>query len=432
MANLSTFNSVLKTQYVGPVRDQIYSNHILLNGSRWRDDTSKLEDPQGSRPFKGIRPLAEGVTYTGKGWIMPLHYGGNAGVGFRAEDAALPGHGSQSYTEITGTLRYLYARVRWTGPVIKLSDSNMGAFLRAVSSEIKKTVTDTKRVLVTDAWTSRDANGTSPLATVTTGANNATQAVSTTVYFRVGDYVEVIDPTGATYRNATVSLMITAVNGPAKTITLSAAVTSTTGDYIIRAAPNSVSAARNNDLGNSTNGLMNIVAATGVLHGLNPATAGMGFWASYVKDNSAGAISDTVLRDAVDNIGLSSGYDGDLVGLWTRGIRNAYAATLTSLKRFNDADSVTLRGGFKALMFDETPMVVDDYCPQGNVIFINPEDLFWADCTDFDWMDKDGEVLNRVPDRDAYEATLYKYYDLGATRRNTHARIFNVADAIVR
>lgn len=431
MADLASFNSALKTVYKGPIRDQVYSNHILLDGCRTRNATEKLDAPQGSRDFKGIKPLSEGIEFAGQGWVMPLHYGGNAGVGFRGENALLPGAGKQSYTQITGTLRYLYLRTYWTGQVIRLSDKNTGAFVRAVNEEIKRGTDDAKRALTIDAWTARDANGTSPLATVTTGVNNATQAVSGTQWFRVGDYVEVIDPTGVTYRNATVSLQVTAVNPSAQTITLSAAVTSTTGDYIVRAAPNSTNTARNNDLTQSTNGLLNIISDTGVLHGLNPATPGMDFWKSYVKA-VGGAVSDTVLRDAVDNVGLNSGIDGGLIGLWTRGIRNAYAATLTSLKRFNDAESVTLRGGFKALMFDENPMVVDDFCPMGNVVFINPEDLFWAEASDFEWMDQDGSVLNRVPDRDAYEASMFKYYDLGTTRRNAHARLTGVTDPITR
>lgn len=421
---------MLKTSYVGPVRDQVYSNHILLDGCRYRDASKKLPDPQGARPFKGIKPLSEQVEFAGNGWAMPLHTAGNAGIGFRGENTALPGAGAQEYKQITGTLRYLYLRTFWTGQVIKLSDSKTGAFVRAVQEEMKRGTDDAKRALCIDAWTARDANGTSPLTTVTTGAAGATQAIASTVYLRAGDYVDVYDPTGATRRN-TGALSVVSVNPSGLTVTLSASVTSTTGDYLVRAAPNSTTAAPNNDLGQTTNGLLNIVSDTSPLHGINPATAGNGFWKSYVK-NVGGAVSDAVLRDAVDQIGLTSGMDGELVGLWTRGIRNAYAATLTSLKRFNDAESVTLRGGFKALMFDENPMVVDDFCPAGNVLFINPDDLAWAENTDFEWMEMDGAVLNRVPDRDAYEATMFRYYDLACTRRNTHARLTGVTDSIVR
>jgi hypothetical protein len=37
---------------------------------------------------------------------------------------------------------------------------------------------------------------------------------------------------------------------------------------------------------------------------------------------------------------------------------------------------------------------------------------------DFDWMDRDGAVLRKVSNRDAYEATLFHYGDLGCVMRN--------------
>jgi len=38
---------------------------------------------------------------------------------------------------------------------------------------------------------------------------------------------------------------------------------------------------------------------------------------------------------------------------------------------------------------------------------------------DYDWMQKDGAILSRISGYDAYEAVIYRYAELGCTRRNS-------------
>jgi hypothetical protein len=116
------------------------------------------------------------------------------------------------------------------------------------------------------------------------------------------------------------------------------------------------------------------------------------------------------------------------VSITTRGVRNRYANTLTALKRFNDAQSVTLRGGFNALMFDDTPMVYDDHCPLGHVFALNTDAMFWSQMSDWEWMEEDGNVLKWESRLDRYVGVLFKYCNLGTWARNRHGKITGAAD----
>ena len=43
-------------------------------------------------------------------------------------------------------------------------------------------------------------------------------------------------------------------------------------------------------------------------------------------------------------------------------------------------------------------------------------------------MDADGSILNRLSDHDAYQATLYKYWEFGTNARNRNCAVFDILD----
>lgn len=430
--NTTIFANAMKTVYLGPIRDQIYSNKILFAGKRTRNGDESTNMPHGSRDFQGIVSSTEGINYMGNGFSLPLHTSRNSGVGARAESGFIPNAGAQGYHTMSDNILSFYGRVEFTGRAMKLSSSSKGAYVKVAASEMKGAADDLKRAINIDGYTTRDANGTSPRATISSTTASATQPVNTTLYLAVGDVVDVVSPGGSpTYRNAS-ALTVVSVDTANKTVTLSASVSATANDLVILSSAGSTSTATNNTWGQSINGLGNIISDSGALHGLNPATAGQGFWKSYVHDASTGTISETMLRRCLDEIGIASGKDDSVIGIWTRGIRNAYANTLMSLKQFTDDKATTLRGGFKALLFDDRPFVVDDFCPSGTVFLANFEDMAWAEACPIEWADDDGNVLSRVPNKDSYEAYLRTFINLYTTRRNAHAKIINVADPMAR
>ena len=61
------------------------------------------------------------------------------------------------------------------------------------------------------------------------------------------------------------------------------------------------------------------------------------------------------------------------------------------------------------------------------VYFIDLEHLELMQMGGWNWMDKDGAVLNRVASSDAYEAVLYWYADLVSDRPRAHAFLRDVS-----
>lgn len=425
MATTSTFSNAMKTKFIGPIRDNLHSNMVLLWGLRKRDGSNK-GDIAASRDWSGIQASAEGIDFVGNEFRIPIRNKRNVGTGARAENVPLMQPGAQGFLQITEPLKYYYGSFNITGQLLKASRSNEGAFKQALSTEMEGVTDDLKRNVNIDAY----GDGTGTIATVATGATSATQTLDTTIYLQGNEIVDIYDSTGVTIRNA-VARTVLSYNRTAKTVVLDASVATTTGDIIVFASADSTSTTPNNSLNQTLTGLKKIVADTGALHGLNPATAGQQFWKANKVDASSATVADNLLRQLVDAIGFESGADDELVMITTRGIRNRYANTLVSYKRFNDEKSTTLRGGFKALLFDDKPIVIDDHCPRGRLYALRTDALFWSQMSDWEWLDEDGDVLKQVPGYDKYVAYIFKYMNLGTFARNRHGYIVNAADDLI-
>jgi hypothetical protein len=350
----------------------------------------------------------------------------NQAVGFRSEGEILPAPGASQYSFLTEPLRYAYALFNITGPLLQASESGDGAFVPAFKQEMSDTILASKLDFNRAAF----GDGTGKMATYSSGTGTTTITVDTTINFRgLGEVVDFVLATGAIAAAANAGRTVIGVDRVNKTITLDVAPTGLTTEIIVRSSVDSTNTLPNNSQNKEINGLANIVNNTGVLHGFNPAT--YAFWKSYVKAIN-GPVSDAVMRDAKDSVGFEQGLDLsaglDFAIITTRGIRRRYSDTLTALKRFNDTQSVTLHGGFTALMFDENPIFVDDQCPVGNMWGLALNKLFWSQGSDWNWMDRDGDVLKWESRRDRYIAVLYKYCQLGTTFRGAHFRLTGLSD----
>ena len=424
MADTATFGAAMKTKFIGPIRDNFHNGKVLLFGSGTEPDQGPGSTGNPT-DFKGIQGSAEGIDFVGNEFRIPIKTDRNQSVGFRSENEYLPAPGSSSYTYLNEPMRYAYALFNITGQLLRASESTEGAFKAAFKAEINDTILSSKL----DHNRAAFGDSTGKLAAVVTGGNGvATVVVDSTINFRGGEVIDFCTTAGVVISPAHV---VTGIARSTKTLTISpvTAANVTNAHYPVRSSTDSTIAVPNNSQFKEIQGLSSIVAATGTLHGLSPTT--YTWWKSYI-DSTAGAISDRRLRDAKDGVMFESGADldsgNDFAVVTTRGIRSRYADTLTALKRFNDAQSTTLRGGFNVLYFDENPIFTDDQCPVGNVFGITLNKLFWAQMSDWNWMEEDGKVLKWESRRDRYIAVLYKYTQLGTTQRNAHFRLTGVTD----
>jgi hypothetical protein len=425
-ADTATFSGAMKTRFIGPIRDTMHKGRVLLWGSG--GDTG-AGTPSG---FKGILPSAEDISFVGNEFRIPFKTKRNQAVGFRSENELLMAPGASGYTYLTEPMRYAYGLFNITGQLMKAAEVGEGAFKAAFQAEMDDTVLTSQIDYNRAAW----GDGSGKMATVrtTTAATNTVVPVDTTINFRGGEIIDFVDASGNVQSSAG-GYTVVGVDRTNRQLTVSPAlgtggVTANT-NFLVRASLDSTVAAPNNSFNREIQGIQSIVTDTGTLHGVNPAT--VPFWKSYVK-NIGGAVSDAVIRDALDGVGFEAGVDMendlDYALISTRGIRRRYADTLLGVKQFVNVESQNLRGGFKYLDFDGNPWFCDDACPIGTIVGLSLKDFFWAQSSDWDWMDKDGDVLKWENRRDRYIAVLYKYCQLGTTARNRHFRLTGVTDDV--
>lgn len=419
MADTSTFSAAMKTKFIGPIRDNLHKGRVLLFG----DSEANPEQ------FGDILPRAEGIDFVGNEFRIPLKSKRNQSVGFRSENETLPAPGAGEYTYLTEPMRYAYGLFNITGQLMQASESNEGAFRQAFKAEMEDTVLSSK--LDHNRAAFGDGSGKFFDIRNNEAAAQTVLDVSSTVNIRGGEVLDFVTAAGAVVEAARTVTGVDRVNRTI-TVTPALAVGLTAGTHFaVRASSDSTIAVPNNSQNKEIQGLQSLISSTGTLHGVNPAT--YPFWKSY-QLNVAGPISDAVLRTAKDDVGFESGVDQesgtDFAIITTRGIRRRYADTLTSVKRWNDAQAVKLHGGFTAVWFDENPIFVDDSCPIGNVFGLSLKSFFWSQLADWDWMEEDGKVLKWESRKDRYIAVLYKYCQLGTTARNQHFRLTGITDDV--
>lgn len=404
---LTNADAALKEFYLPPAREQLNNKFKFLQ---------QIE--KNSKDVEGRRA------------VLSLHVTRNSGVGARGEGGTLPTAGNQGYTEERVGLRSNYARIKLSGQVIKAMKSDNGSFVRAVDSEMKGAVNDSRRDV------NRQLFGTSDgviaaCGVTTTSATIVLAATATAVQVRqleVGMLVDI--GTGTTMTDIATARTITAVDATpgASTITISGATVSTdANDRIVRSGAGGATT-----LQVELTGIQSIVAASGSLFNVDPSTVPL--WKSTVLANGGTnrTPTETLFEQALQVTSIASGLD-TTCQIWTSdGVHRAFSNQLKAIKRF--PNTLELKGGYKALSIDaggtaETAVTWERDVPANAAFGLAPEFLTQHEMSDWDWMDEDGAILSRVSGEDAYEAALYKYHELTTPQRNAHFRISDLSEA---
>ena len=392
MATLTTLNEILKTQYIGPLNDQIDNEVKLL---------SRVEHIQDE-------------IVTGKNFTLPLHVSRNEGIGAKAEGAVLPTAGAQGYKDAVFPMKYLYGVISVTGQSIAATKNNEGAFIRAVDSEMKGVTKDLKADM--NRMLYGDGSGALTAATANATAST-TVTVTSTAKLRVGMKIDIIAGTTASVSNATV----TAIN--------SATSFTHNGTAAAVAASSSVYKAGAKDI--ELMGLAGIVSATDPIStGLQGLTVALNpYWKASVLGNSGTnrALTIALMRTALDTVETAG--NGKTTAIYTtHGVRRAYEALLQADRQY--VNVMKLDGGVETLAYDGLPIIADKDCQANRLYFVDESELVLAElgAGGFQWMDEDGSILSRT-DRDGYSAVLYRYCELATRARNAHALLTDITEA---
>lgn len=387
-STLTTISSLLKNQYLGPVREQINNSIVLLN-----------------------RVGKDEESVVGKNFTIPVHYGRNEGIGARADGGTLPTAGNQGYHETIVPMKYLYGRIKLTGPSIKAAKTNEGAFMRAVESEMKGITRDLKsefnRMLYGD--------GTGALTVCGTTNASTTVVVASTAKLRVGMPIDVIVTADGSTSTGAVGRTVASIASATTFVISGAAITTDNTFSVYRAG------SRNLEI----MGLSGIVATTGALQNIDPST--YAWWKANVSSNSGTnrALTELMMQTALDTVETVG--DGKITAIYASyGVRRAYQALLQTDRVYQNV--MKFDGGFSALEYNGLPLFADKDCPANTLFFVDEDKLKFYRMSDFEFMEDDGSVLSRVSGEDAYEAVLYKYAEFGTSARNAHYALKDITE----
>ena len=392
-ATISTLTNILKRHYLGPVREQL-NNQILV---------MQLFDIS-SENLEGLQVE------------LPLHTTRSSGVGSRGELENLPSAGAQGYNKAVYDLAYHYGRVQVSGQAIHKTRSSVGAFLRAMKSELDGIKDD----LALDFARQVYGDGTGVIAS--TAANSATDDLVITsdeALVRGFIYVGMLIDIGTTADSDAVvaGAEVLDVDVANSTITIDSAVTTTTSHRIFRAGNVATATVREMDAG-----LQSILATSAnTVGGINAATAGNRIW-DNLRDTTGGALTLSPLMVNLNKV-LNAGVSLDNLAVTTTpGLLRRLFESADFASKIQFVNTEEMKGGFESISFStgagRVRMSGDRLHPRGKVLFTPKRHVKLFSPGDWDFLAKDGQAVKWVQEKDAFQSVLYRYANMGTDRRN--------------
>jgi hypothetical protein len=383
---LGTLDAILKTQYLPALNEQLNNATVLF---------SRLEKDYDS--------------VVGKNFTIALHTGRNESAAARAEDADLPVPGAQSYKTAIIPMKYFYGGIKLTGQTLKAAKVSEGAYITALDSEMKGLLRDMKISLNRQVW--GDSTGLLTTCGTTSPASNNV-VVESTANLRPGMKIDVtVKSSGATGTGA-LDRYVDSITD-ATTFVISGATIQTDNTFgVYREGSRKVIDSVLTNL--ECMGMSGIFSNSSVLQTLDPAT--QTYWkANVLTSGSNRDISETLMQTAFDTTETNS--DREVSAIYTTyGVRRAYQALLTTKRQYSN--TMQLKGGWTALDYNGKPMIVDKDAPKEKLFFACEDCIKFYRLSGLEWMEEDGSILCRTPNRDGYFAYAFIYHELATNTRN--------------
>jgi hypothetical protein len=392
---ISTVANVLKEDLLPEIHDQLNSNNRFYK--RFRREAATWD--------------ATGRAFTA---VVALRSRHAQGVGQRAEGGALPTARLSEFQQTSIACKYKYGVVEFSGQLFHAGAGGKG-LANVVAAELDSLV----RTLKLDDGRQLWSDGSGHLGQINTSAGTVTTfAVDNpgVVYLEEGMVIDSYETkTGDT--QGLNSVQITDVDRANNVVTV-ASSTIVENHYLFR--EDSVDANGNYEpmglLGINDNGTL-----VATLQGI--ARAGNSWWKANPYTGS-GALSQDMLYKAANESYLSSG-DFPTAVVSNQVETGYYGKVLVGLRVINDRTD--LEGGFRGLKFihpeGSVDWITERYCPTGAIHFLDERNVMFVEAADYDWMERDGAMLHRLEGYDKYQAVMYKYCNLGATRCNGFTKL---------
>lgn len=367
------------------------------------------------------------INFTNTEVQFAARMGRSQGIGARDEYEPLPNAGNAKDARASMFLKYHYGRVQGTAQVFTQVQTNTASFVDWMQREMTDIIESLRRDHNRQVY----GDGTGALAFLSANATNATSLTVDDVHWLEEDMlIDVL--TAATLTNPVPTsgivsgtiLKILTIDTTTNIITVSGGTaTALIGSAIVRG--DYAEGARQNNWNKEWLGLGALVA-TGEYLNIDPTTYPK--WLPGYVESSVGTLAEMDLTHLAQGIHQKGGKVTDY--LTTYGVVNAYWNQLQGLRRYDGNDS--LKGGatkpvFQSV-FGDIPITPDWACPEGELYALNKGEMYLHQLADWKWEDKTGAIWQQVPNRHAWNATVFQFSNLGAFRRNTFGKLSGITE----
>lgn len=397
--SLTTFSNYMKTKY-GKVSDNVYNTAtpVLMRVNRANDFTG-----------------------TDKQFPVPTGYEGGVGSG------SLPTAGKSNAERVSITTKKVYARTEIARQLMKQASSQDGSFVKATAHKMGKAVEsyvrNTSRMLFND--------GTGSLAIGSASAANVSGAGS------VGDpYIvelksqkSTANPIATNKRANIEKRDLVNINSETSDLEVVAVAQASDGDLSVSLVGTSVRLAALTGVGplaaadtiymqgskdNDIEGLRGVLDATsGSKYGITIGDR----WQAYQKA-AAAAISEDLILEVMLSVHDQSGQSPDLIATsytqWRKVAALGISQKEVQISPKFGSEKLKQKVGFNAISVkspfnDDVPVVIDRFCEDDRMYFLNMKHITLMHAPDHGWFDDDGTIFLRKADDDAYEARYGGY-----------------------
>lgn len=351
--------------------------------------------------------------YNGQQVNRPIKVRRNPGIGATSEGGNLPKIGRQTTQQAVIAAKYNYLRFGITGPMLKASQGDKGAFVSAMEFEMSEGLTDIKQ----DVNRQLFWDGTSDLATVSANAV-ASQTITVTgrettedgsKYLDVDVVIDIYTSAGVLVASG---ITITALSGTTTaTLTLDQPVTTSSTDVVVRTGT----------FGNEVQGLLySQDGGTSTIFSIDRSAYPV--YQGNAVSNSGNQLTLNFLQQVYNQGKRRGGAKYDAL-YCDYDSERFYNKLLVTDKRYTG--KVTGDGTFSNkegsyLEYAGLPLIPDKDCPQ-RFFFLDTSTWKKYVLCELEWADENGAPLMQQIDVDAFEARLRLFFNLFPEKPSANA-----------
>ena len=423
----SAHNEVLNEFYLSRMIDVRNNSNVLLSYIEEVTDPSRI---------------------SGRDVVFPIHNGRSHGTNSIHAGGDLPDAGSQGYDRHQFPWKVEYGRIKVGGVIMMASDDNIASWVSVVDQEMRGLEDDfarqKNRKLHNDgsgrvAEISATANSATQTLRLNTGiAGNTVTGMNPNYFMRVGKAYAVVDRA-----NPNVIRDVQVVNSISGTdqVVFAASINATAGDWVVEFSSDGSAHAAAADLDNS--GFQSEhMGIAGIFHDQN-IDDGTGVDGATVYNNGASATSfqgiavsgnefnqctlntassarpltlkllQTTISDAekANNTRIQ-------VGLCPFEVYNQLTELVYPDRRYTSEGTQEFKAGHKGCIeYNGIGFYKDRDCYPNRLYLVDPDQVARFVVRDLHWIDEDGAILHRLPNKDDFQATLRCADQLGTWSR---------------